>query len=372
MKFPLLPLSILCLLVSRLAFAQTPVDPAVVRGEAPIVAGNAVTAKKRALSDAFRQAVERAFSELLAQGGETKETPRMQQLKSSLAGSGQKYIRKYRILEQEEVAGQLKLMVEAEVETVLLRQEIEKASAVAATPSSPGDKPASSLVFVGGAIPPELSPALTKALATLGLKAQLSSAGDAATLLVAAARGNATALFVKAQAEGEGLVRGTVRTSATCSAVYQWLTPNASKPLLESREQERSTGSDEAGARLACLERLANQLARSLSVVARASGTRSPYFTLALDAIEPGALPVVVASLKRLGAVAATEVRLITPTQSELRIFTRLAPAALQPMLAREVAGKLTITMTSVGPDRLVLKVRTPQHSDLVTPQGDR
>ena len=70
--------------------------------------------------------------------------------------------------------------------------------------------------------------------------------------------------------------------------------------------------------------------------------------------------------------MAATEVRLITPTQSELRIFTRLAPAALQPMLAREVAGKLTITMTSVGPDRLVLKVRTPQHSDLVTPQGDR
>ena len=368
MKSSVLPLSLLCLLLSLPASAQTPEDPAVVRAEAPIVAGNAVTAKKRALSDAFRQTVERAFSELLAQGGETKETPRMQQLKSSLAGSGQKYIRKYRILEQEEVAGQLKLMVEAEVETVLLRQEIEKAGAVAATPSPPADRPASSLVVLGGALPAELAPVLTKALATIGLKAQLNPAGDAAALLTLAAKGNGTALFVKAQAAGEGVVRGTVRTSATCTAVYQWLAPNASKPLMESREQERSTASDEAGARVACFERLSTQLARSLAVVARAPGTRSPYFTLALDAIEPGALPVVVASLKRLGAVAATEVRLVTPTQSELRIFTRLAPTALQPMLAREVAGKLTITTTSVGPDRLVLKVRTPQHSDLVTP----
>ena len=52
------------LLTAGRVAAQQPAetDERLVRAEAPIVAGNAVTAKKRALTDAFRQAVERAFN----------------------------------------------------------------------------------------------------------------------------------------------------------------------------------------------------------------------------------------------------------------------------------------------------------------------
>jgi hypothetical protein len=369
-------LPILCWLAALPAMAQpaptpsSPNDPAVVRAEAPIVAGNAVTAKKRALADAFRQAVERAFGDLVAQGG-TPATPRLQQLKASLAGSGQKYIRRYRILEREEVAGQLKLMVEAEVETVLLRREIEKASAVAAPAPLPA-KPSASATLVVGGTPADLLPPVRKAMEDAGFKVQANDSGDGTVLVTAAAKVGGTALLVSAQATGEGLVRGTDRISAQCVVGYHWLSPQASQPLRVGREKERGTGADEAEARLACLARASREMARGLADWERTPGVRAPFFTLALDAVEPGVLSQVVAALKRIGAVAATEVRTVSTANAELRIFTRLPPAALQPMLAREVAGKLTLATVGVGPDRLQLQARTPQHEDLVTPQGDR
>ena len=122
-------LVVLCLIAASGARAQPPEqNERVVRAETPIVAGNAVNAKKRALADAFRQVVEKAFGELVKEG-----TPMpapmptsVAQLKASLANSAQKFIRSYRLLEQETEGGVLRVMVEADVNTVLLRRELDR------------------------------------------------------------------------------------------------------------------------------------------------------------------------------------------------------------------------------------------------------
>ena len=101
----------------------------VVTGEVPVVNGNAVVAKQRALADAFRQTVERAFADLLKEGGgEAQPVPAgLAQLKASFANRGQRFVRSYRILEQEESSGRLRVQIDADVDTALLRREMERA-----------------------------------------------------------------------------------------------------------------------------------------------------------------------------------------------------------------------------------------------------
>jgi hypothetical protein len=102
-----------------------------------------------------------------------------------------------------------------------------------------------------------------------------------------------------------------------------------------------------------------------------ASFSRTPYITLQLDVVEPSVLSHLTAALKRLGAVTASEVRLVTPTQVEIRVFTRVVGATLQTLLLRELSNKLTINPIRIEPDRLTLQVRVPQRSELISPQGN-
>src|SRR5450759_3940140 len=110
---------VLCMLAASGARAQAPEQSErVVRAEAPIVAGNAVNAKKRALADAFRQVVEKAFGELVKDGAPMPAS--VAQLKASLANSAQRFVRSYRLIEQGTEGGVMRVMVEADVDTVLL------------------------------------------------------------------------------------------------------------------------------------------------------------------------------------------------------------------------------------------------------------
>src|SRR5512140_1195793 len=127
----ILPASFVVLaLAAATAVAQTPEpNDRVVTAQAPIVEGNAVNAKKRALADAFRQAVERAWGELLKEGPAASQAmpPAMAQLKASFANSAQRFVRSYRLIEQTSAGGLLRVMVEADVDTALLRRELERA-----------------------------------------------------------------------------------------------------------------------------------------------------------------------------------------------------------------------------------------------------
>jgi len=94
----------------------------IITAEAPIINRNVVQAEQRALADAFRQATERVFQNLLKESGADGQplSPGLAQLKASLASKGQRFVRSYRVLEKDESQGRLRLQIDSYVNTALL------------------------------------------------------------------------------------------------------------------------------------------------------------------------------------------------------------------------------------------------------------
>jgi hypothetical protein len=346
----------------------------VVRAEAPIVAGNAVNAKKRALADAFRQAAEQAFAQLLQQGVPMPSPlpPGVVQIKASLASSAQKYVRSYRLIEQQTEGGVLKLMVEVDVDEVQLRRDIEEARSAAAVRVQPSAKPVARALVVAGPAP--AGALLVAALGPEGVRAQLDPAVTETQVLVSAARQNALAIFVTARAAAEEKVRGTSRIPVKCAIAWRLFLAGAQAargPVAQRTEEEYSFANDEATARDACLKRVATTAARGVATALRTPVTSAPFVTLQLQTDGVGVLPVLLQSLKRMGAVTATEVRQVTSTQLEIRAFTRVGGPLLLQGLSRELGGKLLLVPVQPPSDVIVAKVQGVEVSP-ASPEGSR
>ena len=360
---------VLCLLVASGARAQAPEpNERVVRGEAPIVAGNAVAAGKRAVADALRQLVERALVELLKEAPMPSPVPAgVAQLKASLANSAQKYVRSYRLIEQETEGGVIRVMVEADVNTAILRRELERVRGASATaPTALAPVPAAAFLLVAGTAP--VAAMTASALTAAGVNARLDASPGEAQLVASAAKQNANALFVVATSASEGLVRGTNRISVKCnlrSRLFQAGRQAPTAPTVDRSDEERGFAADETLARDACFAHVASQAARGLVALFRAPTVAALFVTLQLDIVDPGAVPILLQALKRAGAVTATEVRHVASNLAEIRVFTRIGGAALGQALLREVAGKLTITPTQTTNDLLALRVRAHDSSPL-------
>jgi len=353
----------LCLLSGSGARAQTPEqNERVVRAEAPIVAGNAVNARKRALADAFRQAAERVFGELLKEGAPLPQPvpANVAQLKASLANSAQRFIRSYRLIEQQTEGGVLRVMVEADVDTVLLRRELERARGATAAPAPiVAVAPAASFLLVAGAAP--VATLTAGALTAAGVNARLDASPGEAELVASAAKHNAYALFVAATSASEGKVRGASSVSVKCSLrsrLFQALGQAPRGPAVDRTDEERGFAAEEKLARDACWERVSSQAARGLVAALRAPAVAATFVTLQLDMADPGAIPTVLQALKRVGGVTASEVRHVAANLAEIRVFTRIGGVALGQALLREVGGKVTASATQTTNDVLALRVR--------------
>jgi len=360
-------LAAVCLLVAVPVAAQTPTPEAsdrIVRAEAPIVAGNAVSAKKRAISDAFRQAVEHAFAEVLKEGEPLPQPwpSGVTQLKASLASAAQKFVRSYRLIEQNTEGGVLKVMVEADVDTVALRREIDRARGAATAPQA---AKVVSLLLVGGS--PSATPVVLRALKAAGIAAQLDRASAEAELIANGAKQNAHVLLVAETDSDEGAVRGAMQFSVKCNLAARLFVAGAptGRPVLDQVDEDRGFGAEVAAAREACVERISAVLARAVVAKLRAPAVGAPFVTLQLDIVDPGAIALVLQACKRLGSVNATEARQVSATGAEIRVFTRMGGPALQQSLVRELAGKLAMVPTQTGNDLLVLRVRNPDSSAL-------
>lgn len=367
----------LCLLVVAPAAAQTSPPAAtpaaeaaaatdrIVRAEAPIVAGNALSAKKRAMSDAFRQAVERSFAEVLKEGEPLPQPwpPGVVQLKASLASAAQRFVRSYRLIEQTSEGGVLKLMVEADVDTVALRRELDRARGAAT--ATPQVSKAASTLLVGGSA--GATPAVLRALIAAGIAAQLDRAPSEAQLIANGAKQNAHALFVAETDSDEGAVRGAAQVSVKCSLAARLFAAGAptGRPVLDEVDEDRGFGVDAAAGREACVQRTAAVLTRAVVAKLRTPAVGAPFVTVQLDIVDAGAVALVLQACKRLGSVNAAEARQVTAKTAEIRVFTRMGGPALQQALARELAGKLAIAPTQTGPDLLVLRLRNPDSSAL-------
>jgi hypothetical protein len=361
-------LAALCLFAAVEVSAQTPEpNERVVRAEAPIVAGNALSAKKRAIADAFKQAVERAFTEALKEGEPLPQPwpAGVVQLKASLGNAAQKFVRSYRLIEHTSEGGVMKVMVEADVDTVLLRREIDRARAVgAAMPTGQLPKAASVLLVAGS---PSATPAVLRALAAAGIAARASRAPAEAQLIAEGAKQNAHALFVAETDSDEGPVRGASQVGIKCRLAAHLFAAGGptGRPVLDQVDEDRGFGADSAAAHDACAERTAALLARAVVAKLRAPAVGTPFVTVQLDMVDPGAIALVLQACKRMGAVMATEARQVSAKAAEIRVFTRMGGPGLQQALVRELAGKLAVVPTQTSNEVLVLRVRNPDSSDL-------
>ncbi|MBN2574784.1 MAG: hypothetical protein JXP73_09485 [Deltaproteobacteria bacterium] len=351
----------LSLLLAAGAQAQ-PADQAqnVVRAEAPIVAGNAVSAKKLALASAFRQAVEEAFAEIVKAGPlPSPAPPAVLQLKASLASAAQRFVRSYRLLDQQTEGGMLKVMVEIDVDEASLRREIERASGTAPSQVLPATRQPVTAILVAGAAP--ASSLTVAALAALGLRAQAAPAGAEAQLAVSAARQNVNALSVAAKSAAEDRVRGTSRIPVKCGITWRLFGagPQAMRgPAVVRTNEDYGFAGDEPAARQACFESAAAAVAREVATTLRSPIVSAQYVTLKLDIGDVGVIPALLHALKRMGSVSGREVRSVTANAAEIRVFTRIGGPALAQAIGREVGGRLFIEPVQSALDLVVLKVR--------------
>jgi hypothetical protein len=328
----------LCLsLVAASAWAEEAARENVVRAEAPIVAGNAVNAKKLAVANALRQAVEQALGEAIKDAAGTPGPSAVPQLKASLASAPQRFVRSYRLIEEQKEGGVVRVMVEVDVDTMLLRREIDRARGATAA-QMPATRPAANVMLVAGAAPAAAQ--VAAALGGLGVRAQVDPSGAEGPLLVNAARQSAYALSVVAQSGPPDLVRGA-----------------SNGPAVTRNDEDYGFAADAAAARSACLTSAADKVARAALAAMRAPVTSAPYVTLKLDIPNVGAIPVVLQALKRMGTSSANEVRHVTANAAEIRVFTRTGGPLLVQALARELGGKLSVVPIETALDRVVVKV---------------
>jgi hypothetical protein len=369
--------TLVCLLASGVALGQTPTpapapspapsDDRIVRAEVPIVAGNAVSAKKRALADAFRQATEKAFAELLKDGEPLPQPwpPGVIQIKASLASAAQKYIRSYRLIEQDGEGGVLHVMLEIDVDTVSLRRELDRARGPANV-ATPAPRPVANSVLTAG----PAGAVMVAALNAAGLRAIVDPAVSEAQLVGSATKQNAHALFATSTSRPEGIVRGAARVAVTCSIRSRLLLsgPPGGRAVVRAVVIDRNDEAwgfavEEAGARNACFERAASAAVRAFTATVRAPAVTAPFVTVQLGFEDVGVIPIVLQALKRMGSVTATEPRHIAATTAELRVFTRIAGPALAQMLVREIGGKLVLEPTVSTNEQIGWRVRNVEPS---------
>ena len=339
----------------------------VVNAEVPIVNGNAVVAQQRALADAFRQAVESAFSDLLKESGAEAQplSAGLMRLEASFANRGQHFVRSYRILEQEEANGRLHVQIDADVDTPLLRREMERARGTTSEEfPTASARPAGPSILVGGEMPDEARATVVKALTAAGVQAQSVAARDEASLSATAGRQGGKALWLASASSSEGSIRGADRVSVRCELHARLLSAGSGAAAASLERSERGFAGDEAAARIVCWQRVAGALARHLSAFLRPTATGSRFVTLDLDVVEPAALMALIQVVKRLGAVNAAEVRHVTTTHAEIRVFTRMSGREIEAALIRDVAGRLLVTEVKPPADRVTLQVRLAQAGD--------
>lgn len=350
---------------------ETPPAPApsdrVVTAEAPIVAGNAASAKQRALNDAFRQVVERSLASLLAESGTAAAPSGLGPLKADLPTRARRFVRSYRVIEQGESVGVFRVQLEVEVDEALLRREVDRGRP--APSSTAPARPPLTVVKTGLApLDAQAAQAVAAALGGVGLASRLEAEpvvelDDAKVRLLAGRSGGRAIVAVVASQTAEGAVRGAGVVATQCRMGIRIFLGGGGAAVAEYSATERAFAPTADKATADCLARVAASVAGQASAALPTSGgagTDVRALTLVLNLVEPAALGPVLRALRKIGAVSSSEVRRIVVGQVELRVLTRATPPALVVALTRELGGVLDITLSGSTADTLTLGVQFP------------
>ncbi len=346
-----------------------------ITAEAPIVGGNVVSAKERAMADAFRQAVERSYGALLAEAGIPEPLPPgLVKLRDSFLTGARTFVRSWRLLDQTEEGGRVRVQVEVEVKEAELRKEIERGRAGTAvtapvpSPRRPMSTSMSTSMSMPGSVmvtgsPPEAVLSVVRSLLATGLKTEAPPVGaveEPRARELAVSVGATAAVLVSAAVTPEGQVRGTSKWSSSCRLGLRVI-PLGGGLTMERVAESRAFAGDDEVANGECLGRVTAELVpHVIETLKPGLGAASYGRTVVLDLEmnEPAVLPIALQALRKVAAVSAVEVRRVTVGRVELRVATRLPAHALIPLLAREAGGALAIRATEAGPDRAALQVR--------------
>jgi hypothetical protein len=340
-----------------------------VSGQAPVVGGNAVGARERALDDALRQAVEQTIAEIADPAARAAQAKTIK----TLLARARSYVPRYRTLEEGETNGVYAMRLEAEVDELALRRKLEPAA-----PASTGAGRAAApgvTVVTADALPASaaLAADLVSALASAGLKAR---AGDAAA---PPAPGQATAR-VTGTATNEGEARGTGRISIACQGGAQ-LSPLPGAPTSEERATARvfvpaGPGADVDAGRRDCFGQLGVALATRVAAKLGAAGAASSgaaggdlrVVTVDAEVGEPAAVPALVRSLRTVGAVSSAELTRVAAGRAEVRLRARAATTALAAALPRAAGPMITLSDVEVAGD--VIRLRAHLRAPATTAPG--
>ena len=327
-------------------------------GQAPVAAGDLATARDRALNEAFRQLVEGAFASLVAESGAPPPTPALTSLRAGWLQRPKRLVRSYRVLEQSEQGGLLRVRVTAELDESFMRREFDRARGAANRGVVPGALP----VVSAGAI--EAATALVTALNAEGVRAQLQpgAPGDEPALRALAGRlGRGLVALVTGRAASEGPVRGAGQQAVECHLGVR-LVPGDGAASSERAAGARGFQTSDTDARNACFARAIRELLPVLRGDLGGGGTAGGdlrVVTLDLDINEPAVISPVLRALRKIGGPTSTEVRRVVVGKVELRVTSRLGAPPLLAALTRELATVATVSRTGQEqPDRLAAQIR--------------
>jgi hypothetical protein len=357
--------AVLCLMAG-LSWAQAPAAPLTpaapaegVTGEAPIAAGNVAAARDRALNEAFRQLVEAGFAGLLAENALAAPTPALVTLRSSWLARPKRLVRNYRVLAESEQNGILQVRISAELDEAHMRREFDRARGVANRGLPPGVTP---LVSSGA---PEAATALRAALTGEGVRVDLQPGAppdEAGMRALAQRSGRGTVVAVSGRAAAEGPVRGAGLQAVDCHLAVRLVSASGGADSPERAAGGRGFATSEADARTACFAKAIRQilpaLLPDLGTAAAAPGDLRVVM-LDLDLTEPAVLSPLLRALRKVAGPTAAELRRVVVGRVEIRVSSRLTPAALWNALGRELASQATLTRLGADRgDRLTAQIR--------------
>jgi hypothetical protein len=249
----------------------------------------------------------------------------------------------------------------------LVREEIERAGATGSRAGAalvPPPPPSGPLVLVAGSGMPD---------AVKFVAAELSAAGGFRTETelyysfdeqrvrgAASARAARAVVYLTASTLGRRPVRGTREIASHCQIGMRVITASAPAGPEDILLFHGFGGRDDA-AQEDCLRRGAPEMARRAHAVIRPTGAAlaaTQFVLLVLDIADPGPLPRVLAALRSMASVSGSEVRKLAPGRAEIRVFTRLAPAALSAGLAAALGTVARLDQLEAAGNRLLVQVQ--------------
>ena len=336
--------------------ATTPVQAL---GQAPIVAGNRVQARDKALTAALEQAVDQALAYVLEPDARMKAQAA---LRAQLLPKARSYVPNYRVLDEHEIEGdKFQVQIEAQVDTTALRRDA-MAIAGSSGPAKPptAGKPRVLIALLG---PP--AAAARRALEAQGFPEAAApetqpptSDSDAAQRAKNAGAG--LVVVGSAETRSDGHIRGTDQEAAQARVELRMLDADG-HALARGAADARGFGASGTGAAEQALEQAATQAAEQMAAELAQKFTATPSG-------DPSGILIRVTGLPTMRDLEALE-----QTLAQQQGVTSVAPRRLGggevwiTVRGRTAGGILAQTLRSQG---LQVDVATDREVRVRVPRG--